>query len=461
MSKAKLWRYVVIVLILGMVLPLGGRVVIAMEEKALNELVQRLDQAPFSKDKLVILQAAAEENTFTCEQVIQILHTFYFATDQLTALQAVANRIENPEQKERIIEAFTFMTDRDKAREMLKQIKPAQPSSSGQPGSRQGNSDFTGLIQKLNKEPFGSNKLKILSEEIAQLPRIPSDQVEPILRTFDFDSDRMKAIQIIDQRILNLKCQDLLIILEELQSPTDRLGALRILCESLADVENKFILFDAFPYSADRTEAKRILEGVQSAHPLFGPFKAKRILFVIDASGSMSNPIDPADDSRIQTGEPTGESKFQYLQREVTLALREYLPSDAAFNLVLCTAQFQMFTSGLAKVTPGNVEKAAAFLQQAKATEGMPFVDILTKIMNYSDVDAIYFITDGMIAPTERVAVERMVQEMQRWHQRKKIDFYPVVLLQGGEPRELKDYAANYFNKLAYVTSGVAYIRVE
>lgn len=459
MRRKRVWQWAFAALTLCIAIQLAAGIACAMDEKNLGELVERLEKAPFKREKLVILQAAAEGNTFTCEQVVRILKTFDFATDQIDALRAVAHRIENPEEKEKVIETFVFLSDREKAREILQNVKPVSSTEPAATPSGAVNGEFAALIQKMEKESFGNRKLLILEEGLARLPLIPSDQVGPILKCFDFDADRLKAVRVLERRVWNLQCRELLAVLEMFRSSADRLEVLRQLSDSLSDAENKFILFDAFPYLSERTEAKRILEGVQFAHPLFGPLKAKRILFIIDASGSMTNPADSAAADRVDR--PAGESKFQYLQREMTLALREYLPGDASFNMIFCTSQFQTFTSGLAKVTSGNVEKAITYLQQTKAADGMPFIDILTRIMNFSDVDAIYFITDGMISPTERTALERMIPEMQRWYQKKKIDFYPVVLLRGGEARELKEFASSYFRQLANVTSGIAYIREE
>jgi hypothetical protein len=87
---------------------------------AFNEIKGAIQSEDFSQGKLRVLEDAAESRSFCVDQTVQLLGMFDFENDKLQALQLVAPRLTDRENKFKIYKAFDFDGTREQAKQILK-----------------------------------------------------------------------------------------------------------------------------------------------------------------------------------------------------------------------------------------------------------------------------------------------------------------------------------------------------
>jgi hypothetical protein len=92
----------------------------AMEQSDFSGLLGVLDRQSFPKEKLYLIELAAFRNTFTSNQVVQLLEKFKFSRHKLRVLNIIHYRITDPENNFQIISAFERGLDKKRASELLK-----------------------------------------------------------------------------------------------------------------------------------------------------------------------------------------------------------------------------------------------------------------------------------------------------------------------------------------------------
>jgi inter-alpha-trypsin inhibitor heavy chain H1 len=108
------------------------------------------------------------------------------------------------------------------------------------------------------------------------------------------------------------------------------------------------------------------------------PLYAKRLIFVIDISGSMNGP------------------RILAAKRELAQAI-ERLKDDVAFGIVVFNSQVQTWQKRLVPATAVNKRAAGYFIEGLGAGGMTASYDALHSALQY-DGEAVYFLTDG--APT-------------------------------------------------------------
>jgi Domain of unknown function (DUF4476) len=88
---------------------------------SLQELLRAINRQSFAADRLRVLQQAAPANYFLVGQAQQVLTSFSFSADRLTAVRYLKPRLLDPENYYRLYESFTFSSDKQKLREILAQ----------------------------------------------------------------------------------------------------------------------------------------------------------------------------------------------------------------------------------------------------------------------------------------------------------------------------------------------------
>ena len=98
----------------------------AMPSNDFELLTEQIEEASFNSDKLSIVDLASQHNTFTCDQVAEIIGHLSFDSDQLEALNILAPRIEDPSRTFIILKVFTFQSSRAQAEAILSSKAPKQ-----------------------------------------------------------------------------------------------------------------------------------------------------------------------------------------------------------------------------------------------------------------------------------------------------------------------------------------------
>jgi hypothetical protein len=94
-----------------------------ISEADLSRLIARIEAESFSSGKLRVLDDAADYAWLTSAQTVRILGLFSFSSDQLKALELIVRNIVDPENAFEIYGAFTFDSDKEKARQILRSAR--------------------------------------------------------------------------------------------------------------------------------------------------------------------------------------------------------------------------------------------------------------------------------------------------------------------------------------------------
>ncbi|MBM4404103.1 MAG: DUF4476 domain-containing protein [Candidatus Cloacimonetes bacterium] len=85
-----------------------------------SDLLSRIKNQKFSDDKIRMLKTAADSFRFKVDQIVQLIKAFQFSDDQLEALRIAWLECADPQNKYRILDAFTYSSDKTKAEQIMK-----------------------------------------------------------------------------------------------------------------------------------------------------------------------------------------------------------------------------------------------------------------------------------------------------------------------------------------------------
>ena len=155
--------------------------------------------------------------------------------------------------------------------------------------------------------------------------------------------------------------------------------------------------------------------------PRFYDFKiyAKRVVFVIDRSGSMGKRIGR-------------ESKLQQAKRELmgTIAV---LPEDTSFNIIFFHQKVGTWRRGLVKASPQNKKKAVKFIAGIRYGEWTNSYGALDQSLKLDgNTEAIYFLSDGEPTKGKITDVREIVRVISRENKFRRIQLNAIQI--GGGP---------------------------
>jgi len=99
----------------------GGRHMRPMDDVAFARLLKAVKEAPFSSEKLTLIEDAASKNYFKSEQVLQLLKTFNFDSYRLKAAKVLYPRVVDPENFFIVYDAFTFSSSKEELRRWIEE----------------------------------------------------------------------------------------------------------------------------------------------------------------------------------------------------------------------------------------------------------------------------------------------------------------------------------------------------
>jgi len=257
-------------------------------------------------------------------------------------------------------------------------------------------------------------------------------------------------------------------------------------CDVLRRITSQNFDADAEVWKQWYIENRSELEGPAPDSALFGAFKGKaappekksvygiesrsrRILFIIDTSGSMKTPLHSAK------GTPTGLSpeeleemnatKIELAKRELKRAIRALEP-DALFNIISFATNIVVWKPKMVKGDMTTKNEAYAFIRDMEAAGGTWTYGVLQEAFriggmgvldrNYDPtVDTIYFISDG--APTDNdmdkprlVDTQVILDAVHEWNRLGKVVIHTVAI----DPHAGGGTFIDFMKKLAHQNDG-------
>jgi uncharacterized protein YegL len=169
--------------------------------------------------------------------------------------------------------------------------------------------------------------------------------------------------------------------------------------------------------------------------------KARHCLFVLDCSGSMA-----------------GE-RISQLKLEMTNLLEslEKKPKNTRFGIITFAFEIEGCLSGrqLLPNDPANVKRAERFVEKMHAEGGTPMVAVLqliaTKVLPGSDVDTIYFMSDG--EPTDGMP-DDVLAVVKRIHEDFQVKFHTIGIGEAVTPANAGEKKPTLLKQMAETTGG-------
>ncbi len=97
-----------------------------VDDATFSSIVAAVNEQSFAQDKLRVVGDAARTHLFRVEQVIQLLNALDFPTNKVSALEMLAPRMVDRGNDFKIYGAFTFSSDKEKARKILERTPPPE-----------------------------------------------------------------------------------------------------------------------------------------------------------------------------------------------------------------------------------------------------------------------------------------------------------------------------------------------
>ena len=91
-----------------------------MEEGSFRALIGSVRNESFSDSQVAVVQQAAARNYFRVGQIKSLIDTVAFSAIKLRVLELCAPRVVDPENAFVVFDAFTFSTEKDQARQILR-----------------------------------------------------------------------------------------------------------------------------------------------------------------------------------------------------------------------------------------------------------------------------------------------------------------------------------------------------
>ena len=152
-------------------------------------------------------------------------------------------------------------------------------------------------------------------------------------------------------------------------------------------------IVDAFTYASDKEWARELLANAKNRNCIYGRITAKRVVFLVDVSGSMAATF---------TRDGVQYTRLSYIAKELTAVVRDDLSAAQSFNLYhFSGGPPTAWAAGLQPWTAANLASATNFI--ATWSPNMPpgpyGTDIgdalIAAYASSNDVLAVYLLTDG------------------------------------------------------------------
>lgn len=255
----------------------------------------------------------------------------------------------------------------------------------------------------------------------------------------------ISAITMMQPYILGMTCADVVNVLGAFSFSSDKMTALQTLVEQhvIVDVKNTEVIVDAFTFSSDKDDARSLLKNLSPRSCVYGNIVAKKVVFVVDTSGSMAATF---------SAEGRTWTRLQYVAKELNNVIGQ-LASDQSFNIVRFSSGSQEWQPGLKPVTSANQQLAETFVNGWSAGGGTNIYDALQKAYSYSGVEAVYLLSDG--TPSVGQTNPNIIAEAaQGWSQQQTIPTHTIAFVEGYFSGDNKAASAAFMSKLATATGG-------
>lgn len=187
------------------------------DEAWFRKLYQRVKEKPFKDGRLNVIRDAARQSDFTCDEIIQLMKLFSFDDDQLEVLSILEPTIIDRQNVDRIINSMTFISGEEKARNILNRKHYNSRLYT--------DAEINTLYDRVKNAFPSSEQLKTLQTGLNNR-NITCKQCVKLLSICNFDSERIKFLQIMVPHLYDYRNQQLIIDTMDFPSGKDEVRQL-------------------------------------------------------------------------------------------------------------------------------------------------------------------------------------------------------------------------------------------
>ena len=185
---------------------------------------------------------------------------------------------------------------------------------------------------------------------------------------------------------------------------------------------------------AAEEERRRLAESTKAASFFGLRVESKRVLFVLDVSGSMAFPLTGERDEDEEEDDDEGgpeEVRMDVAKDELVAALTD-LDADTLFNLIVFSSGVGYWQDGgIVEATPSRKDEAIEFVGRLGAGGGTNLYGALQVAFSDRDVDTIFVLSDGEPAGGKIDDPYVIREEVAAWNEHRHITIHTVAI--GGD----------------------------
>jgi hypothetical protein len=194
--------------------------------------------------------------------------------------------------------------------------------------------------------------------------------------------------------------------------------------------------------SGEHDPTERVDVGTLAREPLY-KVKSKRVLFILDVSGSMN------------TGTDLG-TRLAIVKRELGNVFEAQLDDKARFNVMVYSDEVTLWKKGTVKASRSSRQKARKMVDKLKADGLTATHTALEKAFQIDDIDTIYLLSDGVPSKGAQTITDAITSDVRRWNRARGIVVHTIALLAGENPGDVQDKpgATEFMRALAEENGG-------
>lgn len=202
---------------------------------------------------------------------------------------------------------------------------------------------------------------------------------------------------------------------------------------------------------------------------------SKRVIFILDRSGSMSEPTEWKPDTDVASGSPGGGKPEKIGDRKIDVARYELkkaiqsLPEDTKFNVIFYSHDYQIWVEdALELATPANKKKAIEFVEKLEPEGQTNIFDPTEKAFLLQDlkdpkakkdnelgafkggVDTIYLMSDGLPNRGRITDGNGICEKIKEMNRDRKIVIHTIAVGKGSDPKFMERLATENGGKFVH-----------
>lgn len=179
------------------------------DDRYFRSLYKDIGEAYSPEESLAMLKDAVSERFFTVMQCMKILDTTSFGEERLQYLRVLAPVISDMENGGKLIDTFTFESERKEAQKILLEQSVNRMSDDNLYLAEM-EKRFRFLYGEMKKTTFDSERIELLTFAV-KTQYFTCSQCVQLLKFCDFDDDRMEYLKRLAPRILDYQNSEMLV----------------------------------------------------------------------------------------------------------------------------------------------------------------------------------------------------------------------------------------------------------